>query len=56
MSLMADIEMVVVDGVRYRPEDAPKKKAVPEEKKREPDTSGGDVKTRARTPRSASTK
>ena len=53
---MADIEMVVVDGVRYRPEDKPKKKADPEEKKREPDTSGGDVKTRARTPRSAATK
>ena len=23
---MADVKMVVVDGVRYRPEDAPKKK------------------------------
>ena len=56
MIVMADIEMVVVDGVRYRPEDAPKTTAVPEEKKREPDTSGGDVKTRARSPRSASTK
>lgn len=29
---MADIEMVTVDGVRYRPEDAPKAKA-PTEKK-----------------------
>lgn len=31
---MADdaVKMVVVDGVRYRPEDAPKKKAAAEEK------------------------
>lgn len=30
---MAGVEMVVVDGVRYRPEDAPKKK--PEAKQAE---------------------
>lgn len=29
---MADFKMVVVDGVRYRPEDAPDKKAVAVEK------------------------
>ena len=55
MIVMAEVEMVVVDGIRYRPEDAPKQKA-DAEKKREPDTAGGDVKTRARSPRSASTK
>ena len=55
MIVMADIEMVVVDGIRYRPEDAPQGKASAA-KKREPDTQGGDIKTRARTPRSASTK
>ena len=55
MIRMAEIEMVVVDGVRYRPEDAPKEKASAA-KKREPDTEGGDVKTRARTARSASSK
>ena len=54
MIVMAEIEMVVVDGIRYRPEDAPEEKA--SEKKREPDTQGGDVKTRARSPRSASSK
>ena len=53
--MMAEVEMVVVDGVRYRPEDAPKEK-VDAAKKREPDTAGGDVKTRARTARSASSK
>lgn len=26
---MADVKMVVVDGVRYRPEDAPKKSESP---------------------------
>ena len=52
---MAEGEMVVVDGVRYRPEDAPKEK-VDAAKKREPDTEGGDVQTRARTPRTASSK
>ena len=52
---MAEVEMVVVDGVRYRPEDAPKRSSGAE-KKREPDTAGGDVKTRARSPRAASSK
>ena len=52
---MAEVEMVVVDGVRYRPEDAPQGKASAV-KKREPDTQGGDIKTRARTARSASSK
>lgn len=32
---MADFKMVVVDGVRYRPEDAPNKKAVAVEKEPE---------------------
>ena len=52
---MAEVEMVVVDGIRYRPEDAPKRSSGAE-KKREPDTKGGDVQTRARTPRTASSK
>ena len=42
---MAGVEMVVVDGVRYRPEDAPKRKTEPEAKQ------SPEPKNKSRAPR-----